>query len=168
MRQFMHMRLAFLKSTGILCVAIATPSLTRADVKKDAKPPVKSRLAARPWSLQTKVDSIFYCYEREVFYCEIEELLVSGWLMNTPSGHKVHRATLWAQARQLIQLGPDAVPFLCKWVRSQNVPTKFIATYALEQITGIRTWVPYFAPGNNERTQDSIDNWTAWWRARMR
>jgi hypothetical protein len=90
--------------------------------------------------------------------------LASGWAISLPSGRLIRRDTLQHQAEPIIALGKEAVPHLFKWVQSDNLAVRFIAVYALEQITGLESHVPTFdqedRAGNRAR---AIEVWREWY-----
>jgi hypothetical protein len=90
----------------------------------------------------------------------------SGWQMSLPSGQDVSRSNLQAVARPLIDLGPDAVPPLLAWVESEEVALRYVAIYALQQITGEQPYLLYFKQGDIEGNQvRAIDVWQKWYEA---
>jgi hypothetical protein len=93
-------------------------------------------------------------------------LVQSGWEVDLPSGKTVARSTLQAEARALIALGPSAVPHLLPWVMNDNPALRYVAVYALEQITGEKPYVLHFdqadAEGNRTR---AIEVWRRWYEA---
>jgi hypothetical protein len=86
-----------------------------------------------------------------------------GWQMDLPSGRTVARSTLQAEAGALIALGRDAVPHLLPWVMNDQTALRYVAIYALEQITGQTPHIPYFdradSGGNRIR---AIEAWRRW------
>jgi hypothetical protein len=93
----------------------------------------------------------------------------SGWEMSLPSGKVVTRSTLQAEAQPLIALGPDAVPDLLNWVMNENPALRYVAAYALEQLTGEKPYLPYFAQADDERHRaKAVDVWRKWHEARKR
>ena len=89
----------------------------------------------------------------------------SGWETTLPSGERVLRSTLEAEAKPLIALGPDAVPDLLAWVTYENAALSYVAIYALREITGERPYVPYFdltdAEGHRKK---AIEIWRKWYQ----
>ena len=67
-----------------------------------------------------------------------------GWEAKLPGGQTVARSTLQAEARPLIELGPGAVPDLLPWVHHANAAIRYVAMFALEQITGEHAKISYF------------------------
>ena len=70
---------------------------------------------------------------------------VSGWIMTAESGGQIHRATLQRQSRLFESLGADAVPGLVKWLGHEQIEIRYIASHALERITGVGAPLPSFA-----------------------
>lgn len=90
-----------------------------------------------------------------------------GWEMALPSGRAVTRSTLQAEARALIELGADAVPYLLPWVMNDNTALRYVATYALEQITGEKPYLPYFDQADQgDNRARAIEVWRKWYEAR--
>jgi hypothetical protein len=91
----------------------------------------------------------------------------SGWEVTLPSGRTVTRSTLQTEARALIALGPDAVPYLLPHVMDGNPALRYLAIYALEQITGEKPYLPYFdAADHAENRARAIEVWRTWYEAR--
>ena len=74
----------------------------------------------------------------------------SGWEMSLPSGKTITRSRLQAEAQPLIALGPDAIPELLQWVTDENPALRYVAVYALEQITGQKPYLPHFAQSDDD------------------
>ena len=90
-----------------------------------------------------------------------------GWEMELPSGRAVARSELQTEARVLIALGPDAVPYLLPWVMNDNLALRYVAIYALEQITGEIPYLAYFDHADHgENRARAIDVWRKWYEAR--
>jgi hypothetical protein len=90
----------------------------------------------------------------------------SGWQMSLPSGQIVERSKLQAVAQPLIDLGPDAVPLLLPWLESEELALRYVALYALQQITGEQPYLPYFEQGDMEGYQArAIEVWQKWYEA---
>jgi hypothetical protein len=87
----------------------------------------------------------------------------SGWETTLPSGKRVVRSVLEAEAKPLIALGPEAVPDLLPWVTNVNAALGYVAIHALQEITGERPYVPYFdltdAEGHRKK---AIEVWRKW------
>ncbi len=93
-------------------------------------------------------------------------LVQDGWEVDLPSGRKVARSALQTQARALITLGPDAVPHLLHWVLNDNLALRYVAIYALEQITREKPYLPYFDQADHEEDRDrAIEVWRGWHEA---
>jgi hypothetical protein len=85
-----------------------------------------------------------------------------GWETTLPDGQAVARSRLQAEARPLIALGPDAVPDLLPWVHHANAAIRYVAMFALEQITGEHAQVSYFS--EDRAQQDAaIATWRHWY-----
>jgi hypothetical protein len=90
----------------------------------------------------------------------------SGWEMSLPDGRVVVRSVLDAQAQPLITLGAAAVPSLLRWARNDNLALRYVALHALEQITGERPTIPYFAPGDADgQLTQALGVWWRWYEA---
>ena len=87
--------------------------------------------------------------------------LESGWQMCLPDGQVVYRSTLQVEARPLIAQGKEAVPYLFTWVMNENFALRYVALYALQQITGKKPYVSYFKKGSEECLQ-AIEVWREW------
>ena len=87
--------------------------------------------------------------------------LESGWEMCLPDGQIVYRSRVQAEARPLIARGQKAVPYLFGWVMSDNLALRYVALYALQQITGKKPYVSYFKKGTEECSQ-AIEVWREW------
>ncbi len=91
-----------------------------------------------------------------------------GWQVDLPSGQAVARSRLQAEARSLIALGPDAVPYLLPWVTNDNPALRYVAVYALEQITGEKPYLAYFDQADREgHRARAIEVWRRWFEARQ-
>jgi len=87
-----------------------------------------------------------------------------GWEAELPSGLTVARSMLQAAARPLVALGPYAVPHLLPWVMNENPALRYVAVYALEQITGEKPYLPYFDRVDyGENCARAIEVWKRWW-----
>jgi len=88
----------------------------------------------------------------------------SGWEMPLPTGSIVVRSTLQEEARSIIALGPDAVPYLIPMVMSGELALRYVAIYALEQITGKKPYFPYFGESDIESHRaKAIEIWRQWY-----
>jgi len=113
---------------------------------------------------EKRVDSIFLNYQNEIFNESSDLNEASGWIMELPSGKSVIRSFLMYQADTIISLGNETVPHLFKWVMNDELYIRYIAVYALQQITGISPYIPYFDkedPDGNR--QKAIKAWNEWW-----
>lgn len=91
----------------------------------------------------------------------------SGWEIALPSGRTVVRSTLQAEARPLIALGAAAVPELLPWVMDERPALRYVAIYALEQITGKNPYIPYFADTDEEGYRaKAVAIWRSWYASR--
>lgn len=85
-----------------------------------------------------------------------------GWETPLPNGQTVARSRLQAEARPLIALGPDAVPDLLPWVHHANAAIRYVAMFALENITGEHAQISYFT--EDRAQQDAaIATWRRWY-----
>ena len=90
----------------------------------------------------------------------------SGWEISLPSGRTVARSTLQAEAGALVALGRDAVPYLLPHVMDGNPALRYVAIYTLEQITGEKPFLPYFAEADHaENRTRAIEIWRTWYEA---
>jgi hypothetical protein len=88
----------------------------------------------------------------------------SGWETQLPSGDTVSRSVLQEEAQPLIVLGPDAVPELLPWVEHENPALRYVAVYALEQISGEKSYLPHFAQTDDEgHRAKAVDKWREWY-----
>jgi hypothetical protein len=93
------------------------------------------------------------------------ELAKSGWKMQLPSGEDVLRSTLQAEAAPLIVQGPEAVPHLLRCAMDENLALRYVALYALEQITGEKPYVPYFDQADSEgHREKAMEVWRTWYQ----
>jgi hypothetical protein len=88
----------------------------------------------------------------------------SGWEMTLPTGRTVTRSVLHAEARPLIELGRSAVLPLLRWAGHDNLAVRYVATFALSEITGERPFLAVFdredRRGDRER---ALRQWRAWY-----
>ena len=90
----------------------------------------------------------------------------SGWEMPLSTGEKVERSRLQAEAQPLIRMGAEAVPDLLTWVMNDDLAARYVALYALEQITGEKPFIPYFAETDPEgHREKAVATWRAWYDA---
>jgi hypothetical protein len=69
---------------------------------------------------------------------------------------------LQAEARPLITLGAEAIPSLLPWVRHANAALRYVAVFALGEITGERPRLGHFDDDPAPREQ-AIATWHAWY-----
>jgi hypothetical protein len=85
-----------------------------------------------------------------------------GWQTTLPGGQTVARSTLQAEAKPLIALGADAVPHLLPWVQHTNAALRYVAVFALENITGEHPQLGHF--DNDPAPRDAaIAVWRGWY-----
>ena len=95
--------------------------------------------------------------------------LESGWEMPLSTGEKVVRSRLQAEAQPLILIGAQAVPDLLPWVMTDDLAARYVALYALEQITGEKPYVPYFDEAGLEgHREKAMAVWQAWHDSRTK
>jgi hypothetical protein len=92
--------------------------------------------------------------------------VVDGWETNLPTGATVTRSMLQSEAQPLIRLGADAIPALLPWVLHANVALRYVAVFALGEITGERPLIGHFDDDPAPRTQ-AIAIWRAWYEHRV-
>ena len=86
--------------------------------------------------------------------------------MALPSGQTVTRSTLQEHAQPLIALGAPAVPSLLRWAHDESQAVRYVALYALEQITGERPQISYFAKeADNDQLAQALSIWWRWYEA---
>ena len=69
--------------------------------------------------------------------------LVSGPVLALPSGGWIRRYELQGAAEPIIALGKPAVPHIIKWVSHQEWHVRYVAIYALKEITQQKTRAQY-------------------------
>ena len=90
----------------------------------------------------------------------------SGWETELPSGKPVARSTLQAEAQTAIALGMDAIPYLVRHVKNGNSAVRYVAIYALEQITGEKSGIPYAGSKvANPGLDQAIETWLKWYES---
>jgi hypothetical protein len=95
-----------------------------------------------------------------------DSITQSGWETSLPSGTIVTRSVLQAEAAALIALGRDAVPDLLPHVMNDNAAHRYVAIYALEQITGEKPYLTYFDQADHEQNRPrAIETWRRWYEA---
>ena len=77
-----------------------------------------------------------------------------GWLMTLPDERLRDRNGLRLHATPFIKCGPDAVPYLFKWVMHDNLAIRYIAAYSLEQITGMASGIYWFDQEDKDRHRE--------------
>jgi hypothetical protein len=118
-------------------------------------------------AMKQKVDALFADFVAETFVTAGQVQDNSGWTMSLESGRVVTRSFLQQQAAPVIALGPDAVPHLFTWVMHGDLPIRYIAIYSLEQISGLKPYIPYFDRDDPRRHRDrAIATWREWWLRR--
>jgi hypothetical protein len=85
-----------------------------------------------------------------------------GWETTLPDGQTVARSQLQAEARPLIVLGAEAVPDLLPWVHHANAGIRYVAMFALEQITGEQAQISYFT-ADRAQQDAAIATWRHWY-----
>ena len=111
--------------------------------------------------LAWELDMVFADYEDG--FLIFNERLHSGGLMTLPDGTAVRWSDLQDSARPFIEKGKVTVPHLFKWVMHENLAIRYIAIYALEEITGVGYRTPYYLvdADGSERTA-AIARWKEW------
>jgi hypothetical protein len=90
---------------------------------------------------------------------------VDGWQTQLPGGRVVARSMLQAEAQPLIALGADAVPALLPWVRHANAGVRYVAVFALGEITGEHPQIGHFDDDPAPR-EHAIEAWRRWYEQR--
>jgi hypothetical protein len=113
------------------------------------------------------VEMLMVACEQGQFFGGPVEYNGGGWLMTLPNGEEIDRNGLRAvYAAPVIRLGPEAVPFLLRWVMHDNLAVRYVAAYSLEQITGIQAGFGWFAREDPEhRREQAVARWAAWWES---
>jgi hypothetical protein len=125
----------------------------------------ESSAGPRELPLDRKIDLLFQCFV-EGWSPNDDDLpyVASGWMMELPTGKEIQRCELQRWARPLIDLGPKAVPHLVKWVRYHNCAVRYVAIYALREITHQDPMIYHFAHGDEDScTESAIEVWLEWW-----
>jgi hypothetical protein len=121
--------------------------------------------ASHELPLERRIDLLFQCFV--VGYSPHDDdqpYIASGWMMELPTGEIAQRCDLQRWAKPLIDFGPKAVPHLVKWVRYHNCAVRYVAIYALREITGQDPFVYHFASGPKDKnTEPAIEVWLNWW-----
>ncbi len=79
-----------------------------------------------------------------------------------PGGLEVVRSTLQAEARPLIALGADTIPHLLPWVKHENAGLRYVAVFALGEITGEHPRISYFDT-DLAQWDAPIASWRRWY-----
>lgn len=147
-------------------VDIAFPDLEQLNAQFEAARRDREERVRR---LLDKVDTVDDAMSRFVNhdFVRAEELeIASGWLMTVESGELFHRSTLQRQAQIFDSLGKSAVPDLLKWLGHDQIEIRYIASYALERISGLNPQFPHFATleelvinGWLAETRAEYENW---------
>jgi hypothetical protein len=90
---------------------------------------------------------------------------VDGWQTSLPGGRVVTRSTLQAEARPMIALGAGAVPALLPWVKHANAGVRYVAVFALGEITGEHPQLGHFDDDPAPRDH-AIEVWRRWYEQR--
>jgi len=89
-----------------------------------------------------------------------------GWTTTLPGGLEVARTTLQTEARPLIALGAEAIPHLLPWVKHENAGLRFVAVFALGEITGERPSISHFDK-DLAQWDAPIASWRRWYEQRI-
>src|SRR3954462_9807248 len=115
-------------------------------------------------SMKASVDTVFERLARGRL-SQSEAGPTDGWQTSLHGGAEVARSTLQLEAKALLPLGPGAAPALLPWVHHENSVVRYVAIFALEQITGERPQLGYF--DNDRAAQDAaIAIWQRWYSER--
>lgn len=83
------------------------------------------------------------------------------WELALPGGVLVGPAALQAQATPLIELGSAVVLPLLPWVKHESAAVRYVALYALEEITGERPGIGHLDE-DPQRQEAAITAWRRW------
>ena len=121
---------------------------------------------SRPRVMEQTVDTLFSGFQEGKFDDVPGIISEAGWKMPLASGRIVTRSFLQKQAFAVIALGREAVPCLFKWVMHDDPAIRYIAIYSLQEITGLKPYVPYFDSGKDSKNyrKRAITVWEDWWR----
>lgn len=112
--------------------------------------------------LKDKVDAVFGELGRSAPKQQRPEP-VSGWEMELPSGETAARSQLEHAAQPLIELGPDAAPELIRWAMAENLALRYVAVFALQEITGVKPHLAHFDKEDKEgHRRKAIAEWVKW------
>jgi hypothetical protein len=114
--------------------------------------------------MKAEVDAVFERLARGRL-SSAEPGMVDGWETTLPTGVTVTRSMLQTEARPLITLGAAAVPALLPWVHHANAALRYVAVFALGEITGERPHIGHFDDDPAPREQ-AITIWRAWYGRR--
>jgi hypothetical protein len=137
-----------MSKTLLITLGLACAVITAAGCSSIDKPELSDETYNQ--ATKDKIDVIFTNFLNDEFY-EDESILTSGWFMVTPLGEIVTRSFLEEQAKHIIVFGTAAEPYLHKWVGINNSPVRYVASYALEKITGIERDITLFGDDQKER-----------------
>jgi hypothetical protein len=77
---------------------------------------------------------------------------------------------LQEQANIIINLGQDVVPELIKWVGHEEMQVRYVASFSLEKITGVKQCFSAFATLKELQSKEglgaSVRSWSNWYEAR--
>ena len=117
------------------------------------------------------IDRLFNDFMNEKFIAP-RSPICNGWEMTLPSGKGIVRSMLQEQADQIIAYGTEAVPYLFRWLKIDNLPVRYIAIYSLQQITGVTPDTPIFASEEAEKDSKDIEEaivvWQEWYDNRKK
>ncbi len=98
-------------------------------------------------------------------FLEPSTVFVHGQPFITPSGECLPRSFLDDQGKQVANYGREAVPYLIKWIKTDNIPVRYIAVVSLATITGIGSNI--FSDKSEEKIQanikESVERWQKWY-----
>ena len=90
-----------------------------------------------------------------------------GWEATLPGGQAVTRSTLQAEARPLVEMGAAAVRDLLPWANHPNAAIRYVAVFALGEITGERPTLRHFDDADADGARaGAIAQWQRWLEAR--
>jgi hypothetical protein len=90
--------------------------------------------------------------------------LQSGWDARLPTGLVVTRSQLQDAAREIVAVGRPAVPALLVWAEHPNHALRYVATFALGEITQVKPDLAHFdaADAHGDRAR-AIAAWKTWY-----
>ena len=144
-----------LKDTDNLVRRLAEEALKKLGVPEDEIKEAK---------LKAIIDMLFNNFMDERFI-EPRFPISDGWEMPLPSGKVIFMSDLREQAEPIIACGPDAVPHLFQWLKTDSLHVRYIAVYSLEQITEIDGRIPTFATSKEAMPyiEEAIAVWQEWY-----